>query len=46
VRVERIGFVGRRTDDVDAMTSFCRDMIGFFVRTPDGRVFAIEQVAD
>jgi catechol 2,3-dioxygenase-like lactoylglutathione lyase family enzyme len=28
VRVERIGYVGLRTDDVDRMTSFFRDVIG------------------
>jgi len=38
MRVRRIGYVDLRTDEVDAMTSF--------VRAPDGRVFAIEQVPD
>ncbi len=28
MRVRRIGYVGMRTDDVDAMTSFFRDVIG------------------
>ncbi len=28
MRVSRIGYVGMRTDDVDAMTSFFRDVIG------------------
>lgn len=28
MRVKRIGYVGLRTDDVDAMTSFFRDVIG------------------
>jgi catechol 2,3-dioxygenase-like lactoylglutathione lyase family enzyme len=28
MRVRRIGYVGLRTDDVDAMTSFFRDVIG------------------
>lgn len=28
MRVRRIGYVGMRTDDVEAMTSFFRDVIG------------------
>ena len=28
MRVKRIGYVGLRTDDVDSMTSFFRDVIG------------------
>ena len=44
MRVKRNGYVGLRTDDVDAMTSFFRDVIG--LEAAGGHVFAIAQVRD
>ena len=58
MKVRRVGFVGTRTPNVEATTSFFRDVLGlevlrndpayagfgwFFLRAPDGNVYAIQQ---